>query len=62
MKITAPVAKKKASIEHYHGCIRKDDYSWLRDQNWRAVIRDPDLLNDDIRVYLNAENKYLNHK
>ena len=35
-----------------------DDYSWLRDPNWREVMRDPGRLDPEIRAYLEAENRY----
>ena len=35
-----------------------DDYAWLKDANWQEVLRDPDVLDADIRSYLEAENDY----
>ena len=35
-----------------------DDYAWLKDANWQKVLRDPALLQPDIRAYLEAENRY----
>jgi oligopeptidase B len=37
---------------------REDPYGWLRDDNWRAVMRDPAVLGGEIRAYLEAENAY----
>ncbi|HAC57794.1 MAG TPA: hypothetical protein DCF73_05505, partial [Rhodobiaceae bacterium] len=42
----------------HHGVTRVDDYAWLRDENWREVMRDPEVLDKDIRAYLEAENAY----
>jgi oligopeptidase B len=42
----------------YHGIERVDDYAWLRAGNWQAVMRDPALLDPEIRAYLEAENAY----
>ena len=28
----------------YHGDTREDEYAWLRDDNWQAVMKDPDAL------------------
>jgi oligopeptidase B len=42
----------------YHGIERVDDYAWLRAANWQAVMRDPALLDAEIRSYLEAENAY----
>ena len=41
-----------------HGIKRQDDYAWLRDGNWQEVMRDPAVLDGDIRAYLEAENAY----
>lgn len=62
MKLTppasAPRAEKRPQRSEHHGVTRIDDYAWLRDENWRDVMRDPDVLNEDIRAYLEAENAY----
>jgi oligopeptidase B len=42
-----------------HGHTRDDPYSWLKDANWRQVMRDPSVLDPDIRSYLEAENAYI---
>ncbi len=41
-----------------HGITISDDYAWLKDANWQEVLRDPSLLDADIRAYLEAENDY----
>ncbi|MDX2275994.1 MAG: S9 family peptidase [Hyphomonadaceae bacterium] len=40
------------------GRVRTDDYAWLKDDNWQAVMRDPSLLKPEIRAHLEAENAY----
>jgi oligopeptidase B len=35
-----------------------DDYAWLKDEKWQEVLRDPSILDPDIRAYLEAENRY----
>ncbi|MGA9659218.1 MAG: S9 family peptidase [Asticcacaulis sp.] len=40
------------------GHERIDEYHWMKDENWQAVLRDPTLLRPDIREALNAENAY----
>jgi oligopeptidase B len=35
-----------------------DDYAWLRASNWQAVMRDPALLDPEIRAHLEAENAF----
>ncbi|WP_395174073.1 S9 family peptidase [Roseibium alexandrii] len=41
-----------------HGIARHDAYSWLRADNWQEVMKDPSVLDADIRAYLEAENAY----
>jgi oligopeptidase B len=38
--------------------VRADDYGWMRDDNWREVLRDPAVLRADIREHLAQENAY----
>ena len=40
------------------GRIRVDDYAWMKDENWKEVLRDPKVLRADIREHLTAENAY----
>ncbi|MGZ3621226.1 MAG: S9 family peptidase, partial [Candidatus Binataceae bacterium] len=54
----APCAKRRASVSTRHGITLTDDYAWLRAENWREVMRDPSVLDPDIRAYLDAENAY----
>jgi oligopeptidase B len=35
-----------------------DPYAWLRADNWQEVLRDPSVLDADIRAYILAENAY----
>jgi oligopeptidase B len=42
----------------HHGIARVDDYAWLRAANWQAVMRDPAVLDSEIRTHLEAENAY----
>ncbi len=48
---------EQATIEQL-GRARIDPYAWLKDDNWREVMRDPKQLRRDIRAYLEAENAY----
>ena len=41
-----------------HGEARTDEFAWLRADNWRDVMRDPSVLEGEIRAYLEAENAY----
>ena len=53
-----PHAVRRPLTSLYHGIERVDDYAWLRAANWQAVMRDPALLDPEIRAYLEAENAY----
>ena len=53
-----PRARKEPRRIEQLGRVRVDDYAWMKDENWQAVMRDPALLRPDIRDQLNAENAY----
>src|SRR6202140_5815688 len=55
---TTPVAPRRPHSFSRHGIMVVDDYAWLKDPNWQEVLRDPSVLNPDIRKYLAAENDY----
>lgn len=57
--IEAPEARRDehAVIEQLERS-RRDPYAWLKDDNWREVMRDPSRLRSDIRQHLEAENAY----
>src|SRR3954447_7885173 len=54
----APHAERRPKISRWHGITLTDDYAWLRADNWREVMRDPSVLDPEIRDYLEAENAY----
>ncbi len=54
----APSAPRRPHSFTTHGITVADDYAWLKDENWQEVLRDPSLLDADIRKYLEAENDY----
>ena len=54
----APVAPRRPHTFTMHGITVTDDYAWLKDANWQEVLRDPSILDPDIRKYLEAENAY----
>jgi oligopeptidase B len=58
-KTTPPIADKRPHTTTWHGYAKHDDYFWLKDENWQAVLHDPKLLRQDIRDYLEAENAYM---
>jgi oligopeptidase B len=55
---TAPSAPRRPHSFTTHGITVVDDYAWLKDDDWQEVLRDPAILNPDIRTYLEAENDY----
>ena len=60
MTLPAPPRPRKdpRRIEQL-GRVRIDDYAWMKDDNWQAVLRDPSVVNAEIRAHLEAENAYL---
>jgi oligopeptidase B len=58
MSLTPPVAPRRPHTFARHGISVVDDYAWLKDPNWQEVLRDPGVLDPDIRKYLEAENAY----
>jgi len=55
---TPPVAPRRPHSFTRHGVTVADDYAWLKDPSWQEVLRDPGVLDADIRNYLEAENGY----
>ncbi len=56
-----PAPPAAARIDHEITQLRRtrnDPYSWLKDENWQEVMREPSLLKPEIRSYLEAENAY----
>ena len=52
------VAPRRPHSFTTHGITVMDDYAWLKDARWQEVLRDPSILDPDIRNYLEAENDY----
>lgn len=53
-----PAAKKTPVATEQLGRVRSDDYAWMKDPNWREVLRDQKALDPAIRTHLEAENAY----
>jgi oligopeptidase B len=53
-----PIAPRRPHSFTHHGITVTDDYAWLKDDNWQEVLRDPSVLQPDIRAYLEDENAY----
>ena len=54
-----PRAGKRPVETTHHGVTLVDDYAWLRADNWQEVMRDPSVLDPEIRAFLEAENAYM---
>ena len=53
-----PKAAERPKTVVLHGHSRVDPYAWLRDDNWQKLMQEPEILQPDIRAYLEAENEY----
>ncbi|MGY4456322.1 protease II [Bradyrhizobium sp. LB13.1] len=53
-----PIAPRRPHSITQHGITVTDDYAWLKDEKWQEVLRDPAVLDPDIRKYLDEENGY----
>jgi oligopeptidase B len=56
--MTPPLVEKRPAVRALHGETLVDDYAWLRADNWRDALADPDELPAEIRAALEAENAY----
>jgi len=56
--VKPPIAQQRPSQRILHGVTVTDEYAWLKDEKWQEVLRDPSLLDPDIRAYVEAENAY----
>ena len=54
----APPAKKRPQTQTRFDTKWTDNYAWMRDDNWQAVMQNPSDLNADIKTHLEAENAY----
>jgi oligopeptidase B len=59
MELTPPVAEQRPVTIEQVGFTRVDEYQWIKDENWQQVMREPDVLEPEIRALLDAENAYL---
>lgn len=58
LDLTAPTPEQRPVEIEQLGRTRTDEFSWLRDDDWQQVMREPDRLKTDIRAHLEAENTY----
>jgi oligopeptidase B len=57
-KPAPPVAAKLPKRIEQLGHVRTEDYAWMKDDNWQAVLRDPSVVRADVKAHLEAENAY----
>ena len=53
-----PITARRLTTTVRHGETDEDPYAWLKDENWQAAMRDPGLLDPEIRAHLEAENAF----
>ncbi|MBL8530430.1 MAG: S9 family peptidase, partial [Hyphomonadaceae bacterium] len=53
-----PIARRDPRRFEQLGRVRVDEYAWLKDEDWQAVMREPGLLHAEIREHLERENAY----
>src|SRR5579863_6439332 len=53
-----PRPRKEPKRIEQLGRVRVDDYAWMKDDNWQAVLHDPSKVKADVREHLVAENAY----
>ncbi|MDF3060469.1 MAG: prolyl oligopeptidase family serine peptidase [Microvirga sp.] len=53
-----PVAAARPREIELHGVCLRDDYAWLKAENWMEVLKDSSALPPEIRAYLEAENAH----
>jgi oligopeptidase B len=54
----APVIPAKSHTFEIHGTTIRDDYAWLKAENWKEVLKNPEVLDSSIRACLEQENAY----
>jgi oligopeptidase B len=56
--VKPPRAARRPNVTTWHDVELVDDYAWLKAENWQDVMREPAVLDPEIRAYLDAENAY----
>ncbi|MGO4388893.1 S9 family peptidase [Microvirga sp. 2YAF29] len=54
----APVTPARPHTFQLHGAEIRDDYAWLKAENWKEVLKNPAALDPAIRACLEQENAY----
>ena len=56
--IPSPIVRKASTETTQLGITRRDDYGWMKDENWQAMMADTSTLDPAIRSHLETENEY----
>nr|WP_272916991.1 S9 family peptidase [Erythrobacter ramosus] len=53
-----PLARRERREFMLHGRTRVDEYSWMEDDRWPAMLRDGSPLKPEMQAFIDAENQY----
>ena len=57
--LAAPPLPPRRPVRHERfGVVSEDEYAWMRSARWQEVMRDPAVLEPEIRAHLEAENAW----
>ena len=57
-----PKLKQQKTIKKCHGVTWEDNYAWIHQKNILEVLKDPSVLNPEVRKYLEENNKYTEYQ
>ena len=58
MNASAPKINKILNIVKIHNEELIDNYSWIKQKDWKEVILNPNKLNTEVKKYLDEENLF----
>ena len=56
--VRPPVARRDPRKSVLHGRVSIDDYGWMEDDRWPAMLRDGSSLKPEMQAFVDAENAY----
>ena len=57
-----PKLRKEKKVINIHEDELYDDYAWIKQKDWQAVLKDPSKLNREVLKYIEDENKFKDSK
>ena len=57
-----PKLRQQKTTKKCHGVSWEDNYSWIHQENILEVLKDPSLLNAEVKKYLEENNNYTQNK